>query len=74
VVAAGSNVGHVGFWVVDDDGDDAHRVFEYMPHLSSVGAIVAHAAKPHKVMFFLFLCSCTAYVLRVIEHFIYNLV
>ncbi|KAF2918994.1 uncharacterized protein [Oryza sativa Japonica Group] len=49
VVAAGSNVGHVGFWVVDDDGDDAHRVFEYMPHLSSVGAIVAHAAKPHKI-------------------------
>ncbi|KAL5223679.1 hypothetical protein ABZP36_010318 [Zizania latifolia] len=54
VLAAGNKLGHVGFWdvdgvVVDEDGDGADGVFEYMPHRGRVGAIVAHPATPQKV-------------------------
>ncbi|KAG8087059.1 hypothetical protein GUJ93_ZPchr0010g9809 [Zizania palustris] len=54
VLAAGNKLGHVGFWdvdgaAVDEDGDGADGVFEYMPHRGPVGAIVAHPATPQKI-------------------------
>jgi hypothetical protein len=57
VVAAGDQVGNIGFWDVDavpedQDGDGAGRVFRYWPHKRPVAAIVAHQAAPQKVTFF----------------------
>ena len=59
VVAAGDNLGNIGFWDVDgvsedQDADGADGVlFRYVPHKTPVSAIVAHPEAPHKVTLFL---------------------
>ncbi|KAF8729730.1 hypothetical protein HU200_017695 [Digitaria exilis] len=54
VVVAGNKLGHIGFWdvdalVEDEDGDGADGVFEYFPHMGSVGDIVMHPDAPRKI-------------------------
>uniref|UniRef100_A0ACD5X5D4 Uncharacterized protein n=1 Tax=Avena sativa TaxID=4498 RepID=A0ACD5X5D4_AVESA len=51
MVAAGDNLGNIGFWHADPElgAVEADRVFEYLPHIGPVAAIVAHPAMPHKI-------------------------